>query len=75
MSTARTKVLRTNLSPAEHKLFGQACKRIGAQKAEVLREFALWMIDNVTDLRSKQFWLHPQLDAAARSSKTDVPSK
>lgn len=73
--TTRTKVLRTNLTPTEHKAFAAACKRIGAQKAEVLREFAIWVCDNATNLRHKQFWLHPQLDEAAASIKTVVTQK
>lgn len=60
-SLARTAVVRTNLTPAEHKAFSHACDRLHAQKAEVLREFALWLTAHYRELAAQPDWLARQL--------------
>jgi hypothetical protein len=58
----RTAVVRTNLTPAEHKAFSRACDRLHAQKAEVLRVFALWITAHQAELAAQPDWLARQLD-------------
>jgi hypothetical protein len=54
-SGPRTAVIRTNLTPAEHRAFSRACAAEGQQKAEVLREFARWFTQHHAE--AMQAWL------------------
>lgn len=63
-TAARTAVVRTSLTQAEHRAFSKACERLHTQKAEALRAFALWFIAHQGDLAAQRpDWLGAQFDA------------